>query len=804
MGGIIGNIHGGSSSITVTYSVYNGQNGGSNRVAGPGSNQYDLGTYSSNVNCIRGELYHASGMQVWSDRVWAINGTDEFPVLRFQLPTPSPTASATASITPSPSSTKTPSNTPSNTKTATSSKTPSGTPTRTSTVTLTRTPSNSGTASRTPPATGTSSSTPTGSRSPTYTGTPSETRTSTHTPTSTETPTSTRTTTSTLTETPSATATVTRTETTTPSRTPAGTATCTPSKTPSNTATASRTSTSTSTSSETSTSTASSSPSKTGTSTLTPTHTPTETTTTTKTSTSTSTSSESRTSTPTHSRTTTTTPSQTSTSTSRETRTSTPTYSPTKTTASTQTSTSTNSATSSRSSTSTGSSSETVTRDSTVSSTTTRSPTLTQTLTPTSTSSPSMTAAETSTSSATPSPTKSITPSVSTTSSTTSTFRTLAGGDHNSSESRGSGGSTIASALRFSVPATLAGAIVVWIIYLGYRRRKNETVAKASHDPRAMYATQLGIPLDSLKLMSSLEPVSSAPTHVSLNQPDGGPLLSGTGEESIMRQYSRTSQMYGVNPLGEAKLAHINPLAAGPHMNRAEQTESKSRQQIVTDKFSLKPGTTDRRNIKSYELAGAEAGTQLAGFAFGSMVVRAGESRRHQPRVLLVDASAQSAGSADSVRIVSTKTPRLESGQKHGNRTLQVAVAADVDTTQLRHLDRTRLKLRHWKARLLAEPPPLIQVETGSPVASGVSGAVGESSCQRSVSEGYATSPLHGGGRVRRLEFASSRAGASSVGSGLSHETKEHHRSQLRLEDDPSKMFFTPQVPRSRRALSLY
>eukprot|EP01138_Halocafeteria_seosinensis_P012804 gb/GECG01013080.1/.p1 GENE.gb/GECG01013080.1/~~gb/GECG01013080.1/.p1 ORF type:complete len:751 (+),score=80.97 gb/GECG01013080.1/:1-2253(+) len=750
-------------------------------MVGDGETNLDLEGNSHNLENITGQLYHLPEPNGWPDAVWAISGTDELPVLRFQLPTPSPTASSTASITSSPSSTSTPSRTASRTMT----DTPSRTPTRTRT--------------RTPTTTGTTSNTPTGSTSCTSTGTPTETTTLTQTSTSTGTPTSTRTVTSTPTGTPTGTSSrsPTSTSTRTPSQTSTRTVTLTSTGTASETDSRTPTSTLSRTTSQTSTRRLTSTPTGTGSETslrtVTPTSSRTPSETGTRTSTVTSTGAASETSTRTITLTLTATPSTTVTATLTQTPAKTTTSTASNTPTTTETRTSASTCTSSR--------------------TTTPTPSGTPSMTITGTSTTSLTSSPTGirsgTVSSSISPTSSMTPSVSATISSTSSLGAVAGAESLSSGSSRSSGSRISSALRIFVPATLAVALAMLIMYLGYRRRRNEAEAKASSDPRAMYATQLGIPLESFKLMSSLEAGSGTLGHTSSVQPQGASLIAEKGHKQSMRQHPEGSQVYATDPVGEMKLAHINPLASGAQKSRAEQTESKSTKQIVADRFALKVGKTDRRNIKSYGVSGIQSGTESAVFSVGSMVAGAEGKVQNEARVVLVDPRAQSCTSSGSVRIVSTKAPKLECGQKNssgaGKARLQVAVAADVDTTQLRRLDRARLKLRHWKARLLAEPPPLVQVETGATMTSAKDA---EDTCKwpahRSASGNYASTPSFSDAHIRRLEFSSSRPGASSLGGGLSRETKQHHQSQLRLEDAPLKKHFAPQIPRSKRSLSLY
>lgn len=136
-GGVLGSIRNDfSGKITVKYSVYNGSDTDRSIVGlDPGNNLGDNTTTeignSDNLEDIRGQRYHYNGAQQWGNETWVIHGTDEIPILRFQLqqtltcriPTatnittatlkprqPTSTTSPTATLSPSPTPTVTPSN----------------------------------------------------------------------------------------------------------------------------------------------------------------------------------------------------------------------------------------------------------------------------------------------------------------------------------------------------------------------------------------------------------------------------------------------------------------------------------------------------------------------------------------------------------------------------------------------------------------------------------------------------------------------------------------------------------------------
>eukprot|EP01138_Halocafeteria_seosinensis_P000617 gb/GECG01000632.1/.p1 GENE.gb/GECG01000632.1/~~gb/GECG01000632.1/.p1 ORF type:complete len:2178 (+),score=195.34 gb/GECG01000632.1/:1-6534(+) len=150
-GGLIGNT--GEEAligIHVQYSVYNGSNGANVVGGGDSSNALHQEGISASLDTIRGALYNDAGTWRWDQHIWALNGSDELVILRFQLhqtpckhcetPTKAPTPCMTPTETPTPC--KTPRKTPTPYMTPTKTPTPSKTPTRTPTTTKTATPSN--------------------------------------------------------------------------------------------------------------------------------------------------------------------------------------------------------------------------------------------------------------------------------------------------------------------------------------------------------------------------------------------------------------------------------------------------------------------------------------------------------------------------------------------------------------------------------------------------------------------------------------------------------------------------------------
>ena len=293
-GGIIGHIQENAKDVSITMSVYNGEQG-------PMIGKTDKSTglekkkNSDSIDTIAGTVYcytsnDGNVTECWDTQtIWEVIEND-FPKLSVVLPTPNPTVSSSPTPSGTTSWTSTPSKTPSSSLTLTNTPTRSRTNTGTATASVTSTPTQtytgsstaSSTYSRTATQTETSTTTPSSTASVTSSTSPSETATvtSTSTPTNTASFTSSETPSSSLTSTNTPTQSKTNTGTVTPSVTSSGTPGLTGSQTPTSavTSTPSKTRTPTETltamQTNTGTPTQSNTPSITGTSSTSPTPTP--------------------------------------------------------------------------------------------------------------------------------------------------------------------------------------------------------------------------------------------------------------------------------------------------------------------------------------------------------------------------------------------------------------------------------------------------------------------------------------------------------------------------------------------------
>eukprot|EP01138_Halocafeteria_seosinensis_P008284 gb/GECG01008465.1/.p1 GENE.gb/GECG01008465.1/~~gb/GECG01008465.1/.p1 ORF type:complete len:234 (+),score=10.40 gb/GECG01008465.1/:1-702(+) len=110
-GGIVGSIDRNSIALVqVKHSVYNNGDDGTSLVG------YDLKVIakdienSGDLQDIKSQLYVCQGCdetERWSNGTWAVNGTNNLTMLRFQIPCFTPTSTTTATVIPSGSTTPT-------------------------------------------------------------------------------------------------------------------------------------------------------------------------------------------------------------------------------------------------------------------------------------------------------------------------------------------------------------------------------------------------------------------------------------------------------------------------------------------------------------------------------------------------------------------------------------------------------------------------------------------------------------------------------------------------------------------------
>ena len=119
-----------------------------------------------------------------------------------------------------------------------------------------------------------------------------------------------------------------------------------------------------------------------------------------------------------------------------------------------------------------------------------------------------------------------------------------------------------------------------------------------------------------------------------------------------------------------------------------------------------------RRSIPKAEAQHGE--TSVVPVCTANQLAQSGSSASCSPALPfdLVEMKNLDPATRSQVKVASAKAPDLRtihSSSSISQKTI-VAMASEVDTSQMGTLDKARLSARRWKATLLAEPPPLVQV----------------------------------------------------------------------------------------------
>ena len=132
-------------------------------------------------------------------------------------------------------------------------------------------------------------------------------------------------------------------------------------------------------------------------------------------------------------------------------------------------------------------------------------------------------------------------------------------------------------------------------------------------------------------------------------------------------------------------------------------------------------------------------------------------SHNAKPNVEIIDVkTSEGTYGVSSVRVISVRTPNFGQASTGTRTKLSLARIEDLDTSEMRVVDRSILKLRQWKAKLLAEPPPLVEVEE-------------ENKAEHEMA------PVHTKSIIRRLEFAKRQGSDRNI---INSEIKEYSLSK--------------------------
>eukprot|EP01138_Halocafeteria_seosinensis_P004341 gb/GECG01004441.1/.p1 GENE.gb/GECG01004441.1/~~gb/GECG01004441.1/.p1 ORF type:complete len:965 (+),score=116.82 gb/GECG01004441.1/:1-2895(+) len=439
----------------------------------------------------------------------------------------------------------------------------------------------------------------------------------------------------------------------------------------------------------------------------------------------------------------------------------------------TPTSTATPSPTASLSTTPSSSSSRTETRTSSVSGSSTAStsttgtpsgstsmtPSWTPTRSPPSlcscTSTPSSSNSETVTLTLTPCPTRStaLTPSTPTSPTTSASRSSIHPLPKTQDGKSANAGPVMPGVAQWAVISAVSVIISMAVAFILYRRSRNRNMSKFTDDPKKVYAAQLGIPSKNVKVMFP-DRDGNAAFHIHSLSVD---------DENM-------------------ELAHVNPLNLPT--NRGESSSGQSNPSSV----NTRPSQT-QFSYQSHTVAPTvNSGEAPVTVANGAKTL--GRASVEPPQIVFVEPRGQSL-SSHRVRIVSSAAPSIQRVHRTRSRgeSCQVKVASivDLDTTSMKRIERLRLRLRQWKSKVLAEPPPLVELEVDSVSSETNSGELSSNAAASSDS----------GSGIAQLKFA--KPDVHAARNTLSEEKKNDRCRQPRI-GSIGKKEFTPVPSQTSRS----
>eukprot|EP01138_Halocafeteria_seosinensis_P007584 gb/GECG01007752.1/.p1 GENE.gb/GECG01007752.1/~~gb/GECG01007752.1/.p1 ORF type:complete len:1247 (+),score=146.21 gb/GECG01007752.1/:1-3741(+) len=362
----------------------------------------------------------------------------------------------------------------------------------------------------------------------------------------------------------------------------------------------------------------------------------------------------------------------------------------------------------------------------------------------------------------------STTPAMSISSTVSSTFNstTLLQGEPAVSASEKSG--PIILGIQVALFSSMGCIAFLTVAFIFYRRRRNDRMTKQANDPKELYAAQLGIPFDKVKVVSQRSeggttfqlPRSESASRVNTERSERP---EGEGCSEKQAKYGNAVNM------DQRRVSESFPLAKGRTNLRDLRTLNEkiapaptgdAGRHYTTIRESEDRGLENVRNSLSDPSEAAESTTvglcnTASGMEFANInplaklslpKTRARTCRRpvrqdtkphedngvtpvaplHEsasfhpdgtseaPQLVFVQVGGKEA-SSDSVRVVSPAAPSLQRVSREDSSgeppTLRVASVMDLETSEMKQIDRIRIQLRLWKAKLLAEPPPLVEVE---------------------------------------------------------------------------------------------
>ena len=225
----------------------------------------------------------------------------------------------------------------------------------------------------------------------------------------------------------------------------------------------------------------------------------------------------------------------------------------------------------------------------------------------------------------------------------------------------------------FGIPLSLIALMILCIFAVVYKRRKNQKRIRRNASLSELY-------------LDELVRVSSQSDRLKIDQEVG----------SIPNLVSRKN-----NHLNASLSAIDNPLE-NSRRNRGSPVSGVSSKTTVTKHTEGKTGPLVRPSSlkgRGDSYNPLNSSMQLSGSSLPKVeIVNVGESP--------VD------GKVGSVKIISLSAPKLGTGRNLSkDSVIRLALVSDIDKSGMSTISRTLLKARQWKAKLLAEPAPMVEVE---------------------------------------------------------------------------------------------
>eukprot|EP01138_Halocafeteria_seosinensis_P006371 gb/GECG01006513.1/.p1 GENE.gb/GECG01006513.1/~~gb/GECG01006513.1/.p1 ORF type:complete len:1720 (+),score=191.95 gb/GECG01006513.1/:1-5160(+) len=343
----------------------------------------------------------------------------------------------------------------------------------------------------------------------------------------------------------------------------------------------------------------------------------------------------------------------------------------------------------------------------------------------------------------------------------------------------------------YGIPTIIGVLALALMLYIGVKRRKNRQIQQANEDPFLAYAQAMGFGDETTpKAKGGASSTTKGRVvvaqggkaeHVSEAFEHGGQTVDQLGIEVRGVNTPESYQVKGIEgPDGQFATAHVNPLV--PQTGKASvQNNSGDRDQIGSA-FTLQ-----QRKINTVNVDGARrlSSLQVGVGANPMQAAHVSSYGAEKPQLEFVQLGTNNSPPANKVRVVSVGAPTLSRASRKAGQspTIRLALASKVDTSSMGTVDRSILKLRQWKAKIMGELPPMVEVQVD-----GEDESEGKTEIHRPAGRRQSY--------MNRLKFAQMKGG---VRSELSQEAGKHSESKrtMLVRHQSRRKEFAPALPSS-------